>query len=718
MAREYASQTSEQPKREYAGQPKDVAAPVKNVQDDIFKEAALGTLSNVESVLRGTAAGIPATVGVPGSLSVLGQKGVNIAAEKMGLQRPFDEQTRLPEAGPIFEKTLGMIPRVTRTRPETKGMEELGSLYSPSLAPSAALTALRGIGAPIKAGGKVVEHIAEIPKGLKGVKAEPLKEKVSQQVGELAGEQEKRLAQTQQVQQQLERQPQIAEQRAQARAVEPEVAGEIQRGVREKLGAEAAKAETAEQRAERLATQADRELRASQSAVDNLEQKLAGQPGITADEFGRELQKATAKLSKDAVAARKSAAGYDKVFAEAGDKLSVDTKGLLASVKKLDERTRNPNLKNILTELKSLATTGKGINQKGEFVVEEALSLRSADSLKGYLDSIIAAKQHKETKLDRETLQAIRNLKNQLMMKATDAHPKYKEALNKFREMSRPLDIVERNGALKKVIDQDPVSTAYRMTEAEVAGHVIRKANAGNPTFIRLLQVNPELKESARLYFTKDLFGRETSPTGKSFENWLINNERSLKQTGLYDEFSTLRNAQRAAQEAVDIAKETKVSAEEKLSLAAEASQKAESLAKKGTKRLEEALKTATTPEQFAAQMKKAEQKAKPAVQKFATQAERQQKSLDVLSELKSNLERATKPEQVKTEVKATAEKLKDLGLINEQQRDQMLREVASLGERIENKEEALRRLRNIVIGTAALGGVGWGGRHIAYGLE
>ena len=91
---------------------------------------------------------------------------------------------------------------------------------------------------------------------------------------------------------------------------------------------------------------------------------------------------------------------------------------------------------------------------------------------------------------------------------------------------------------------------------------------------------------------------------------------------------------------------------------------------------------------------------------------------MDALSELKSNVERATKPEQVKTEVKATAEKLKDLGLINEQQRDQMLREVAQLGEDIEAKNEALKRVRNIVIGVAALGGVGWGGRHIAYGFE
>ena len=33
-------------------------------------------------------------------------------------------------------------------------------------------------------------------------------------------------------------------------------------------------------------------------------------------------------------------------------------------------------------------------------------------------------------------------------------------------------------------------------------------------------------------------------------------------------------------------------------------------------------------------------------------------------------------------------------------------------------KLEALKRVRNIVIGTATIGGLGWGGRHIAYGVQ
>ena len=542
--------------------------------------------------------------------------------------------------------------------------------------------------------------------------AEALKSQRLADIAKPYAQTEKELGQTQKVLGQMAEKPSVAASRVQAVTAGPQAAE--REAVREKLGAKVSKEDLAQRQAQQRVNMAQRDLEKSQAAVDQLEASLAGRAGISADELGKSLQSTTAKLAKDGIRARKEAAGYDKVFADAGDKLSVDTTGFLSSIEKLDKVTRNPNLKNILTELKGLGATGKGVDRNtGEFVVDKALSLRSTDSLKGYLDSIISSKQHKDTKLDRETLQAIRNLKNQLMMKATTAHPDYKQAVNTFREMSRPLDIVERNGSLKRVIDQDPVSTAYRMTEAEVTGHVIRKANAGNPAFSRLLETKPELKDSARLYFTKELFGKEAAPTVKSFEKFLIDNERSLRQTGLYDEFKTLNNAQKSARDAVNQAKGVSEIAEQRLSSAAQQKESTEALAKKASQRLQESLKTAETPEQLAARLEKAKTTPAPGQAKFASQAERQQKTLDTLSELKSNLGRATKPEQVKTEIKATAEKLKDLGLINEQQRDAMLREAANLGESVAAKEEALKRVRNLVLGLSTAAGVGLGGRYI-----
>jgi hypothetical protein len=621
--------------------------------------------------------------------------------------RPFGYKEEAPVGGSEYIGKL--MERAGMVTPTRRPIAELATGLAPALLTGGAALGRYGY-----------SKASELAGALRGVKPEPLKAKTAEDIAGLTAQQEQKLEQTKRIQEQLAQQPAVAAERVQARATTPEAASEIQRGVREKLGADVAKARTAEQSAARAASSAQQEFQQAEAAVTALEQKLAGQPGMTADEFGRQLQQTTAKLSKDAIADRKRDAGYEKVFQAAGDKPTVDTSGLIASIDKQYKQTRNPTLQNILAELKSQATTGAKVSETGVFEGgDKALSLRSADSLKGYMDSIISSKMHKSSpvKLDKEILNSLQNLKNQLMMQA-NKNTDYKRAVSTFREMSRPLDIVERNGSLRKVIDQDPVSTAYRMTEAEVTGQVIRKANAGNPTFTRLLQTNPDLKDSARLYFSKDLFGKDAAPTAKGFENWLSTNERSLRQTGLYDEFSTLRNAQRSAQEAVDVAKGNVTAATERLATAAETTKKAERLAEKGTARLEAALKTAETPEQLASRVSKAEKRVAPAVSRFASEEQKLQRSLDALSELNSNLTRATKPEQVRIEVKATAEKLKDLGLINEQQRDQMLREVAQLGESMEARAEALKRVRNIVIGASALAGVGYGGRRIAYGIE
>jgi hypothetical protein len=369
-----------------------------------------------------------------------------------------------------------------------------------------------------------------------------------------------------------------------------------------------------------------------------------------------------------------------------------------------------------LREIKSQATTGAKIDEvTGEFLGgTKELTLRSADSLKGYLDSIIQSKMHKSTpnKLDKEILNVVRDVKKSLVNEAKTAHPEYGEAMVKFREMSRPLDIVERNGALKKVIDEDPVSTAYRMTEAEVTGHVIRKANAGNPVFTRLLQVNPELKEPARLYFTKELFGKDAAPTVKSFETWLRENERSLRQTGLYSEFNNLRNAQKTAQQAVDVAKGIVVSAEERAATATAQKESAESLAKKASSRLAAALKTAETPEKLAGRFEKA-QKPLPQQATFESKRASQQGLIDTLDDAIANLGRATKPVEVEASVRSTAKTLRSKDLITAEQFDAINREADMLSKSIDAQADAQKILKRIAGAALGTGLVGYGAGRI-----
>jgi hypothetical protein len=503
---------------------------------------------------------------------------------------------------------------------------------------------------------------------------------------------------TDRVLEQMGRKPQVAQQRVTERFPVPESTAKAAQqmapeklAVREKLGARVSKAEAESQRAAQMSNLAQQDVQRTQSALSTIEQQMASQPGMTADDIGRLLQNTTKTLQKDGLKARKDAAGYEAVFQAAGDKPTVQTAGIKESVEKLERQTRNPTLQNVLAEIKSQLATDK----------TQALSLRSTDSLKGYLDSVIAGKEMKYGKLDKEIVRTVQNIKNQLMMKAKTTHPDYAKSIDEFRRMSRPLDIVERNGALKKVIDEDPVSTAYRMTEAEVAGYIIRKANAGNPVFTRLLQVRPDLKDSARLYFTKDLFGKDVAPTAKSLESWVLSNERSLRQTGLYDEFNTLRNAQRSAQQSVDDAKgvaetfaQTAKTAEQKLG----AEQK---LASKATKRLEDVLKTTETPESLAKRMSTAG-KAPPQQAAFATRQQQQQDLINTLDDSAALIGRTTDPAEVSAAVSSSLKKLRNKNLISGSQFDDLMKQADSL----KTQTDAQTKARRILVGVAVVAGV------------
>jgi hypothetical protein len=503
---------------------------------------------------------------------------------------------------------------------------------------------------------------------------------------------------TDRVLEQMGKRPAVAQQRVSERFAVPESSTKAAQqmapeklAVREKLGARVSKAETESERATRVSNLAQQDVQRTESALNTLEQQMASQPGMTADDIGRLLQNTTKKLQKDGVKDRKDAAGYETTFAAAGDRPTVNTVGIKESVEKLEKQTRNPTLQNVLSEIKSQLATDK----------TQALSLRSTDSLKGYLDSVIAGKEMKYGKLDKEIVRTVQNIKNQLMMRAKTTHPDYAKSIDEFRRMSRPLDIVERNGALKKVIDEDPVSTAYRMTEADVTGYIIRKANAGNPVFTRLLQVRPDLKDSARLYFTKDLFGKDVAPTTKSFETWILSNERPLRQTGLYDEFNTLRNAQRSAQQSVDDAKGFATVLEKTAQTSAQKLKAQQDLATKATTRLEGALKTTETPESLAKRMSVAG-KAPAQQAAFATRQKQQQDLINTLDDSAALISRTTDPAEVAAAVSSSLKTLRNKNQISSKQFDEFMKDADLL----KTQTDAQTKARRILAGVAVAVGV------------
>jgi hypothetical protein len=91
----------------------------------MLKAIGSGSLSNLESLVRGGVAQIPGTVG---DLEGLARMGINKAFGAGGVN--VSETPELPTTTDI----LGMMPRVTATRPETTGIEELGGYMSPATA--------------------------------------------------------------------------------------------------------------------------------------------------------------------------------------------------------------------------------------------------------------------------------------------------------------------------------------------------------------------------------------------------------------------------------------------------------------------------------------------------------------------------------------------------------------------------------------------------------
>jgi hypothetical protein len=93
-----------------------------------------GGLSNLESLVRGGVAQVPGTAG---DLETLGRMGINTSFGAGGVK--VSPKAILPTTTDI----LGMMPqRVTQARPETAGMEELGTIVGPGLA-KAAMPAVR-----------------------------------------------------------------------------------------------------------------------------------------------------------------------------------------------------------------------------------------------------------------------------------------------------------------------------------------------------------------------------------------------------------------------------------------------------------------------------------------------------------------------------------------------------------------------------------------------
>ena len=525
-------------------------------------------------------------------------------------------------------------------------------------------------------------------------------------------------------QKQLESQPATAESRAYNQALRhapfSEEQGRVLADIRSRVNAleqEHKEAGATTEVARMLAQQSEQRIIDAENGVAELEKEFLARPGASADEFGGKLRDLTQKLSGKYEKIRAEQSGYNKAIESAGNYQRIDTRPMIQKIDDELRGIRNPSLQSTLTHVKEL------LESEGR----PALTLRSADSLRKYLDSIIQSRSVNTATgpmaVDRETVHFISAMKKDLVKAATESWQPYREALGKWRTLSRPLDIVERKGALRRVIDTDPVSTDYVMAKAQVVGEVLRQAKAGNPVFTRLIQESPDLRESARLYFTQDLFGKETVPSEASLRNWLKSNEGSLRQLGLYDEFKDIKAAKQTAQRAVDSAKQARDLSKEELKKSIEEENKIgqqikdqASLREKEKARMAAAQKSLTTPQEI---MSQSEKRAAQAERRLGQQ-ERQtrgalgdaEKVADRYKQFQSEIEVA-RPREVPVAARKLVDQLLADKVIDASKHASIVKQIQVAEDTAKDAADLRKRVLFAIGGVAALGGVGGAVSHI-----
>lgn len=536
---------------------------------------------------------------------------------------------------------------------------------------------------------------AAAAKGEEAARAEQTAAQIGEvQPGVAAGRAE---AQAPTIPMEVERQRVVAELRQRARAVEQSYR---QAG----FGVEEAK---------RMAQQAERHGQEAEKAVGMLEQEMLAKPGMTAEEFGQRVRTVTKDMSDRLVKLREQQSGFTKAIAEAGDELRVRTtpaQNMIDGYLKGNTSVRNPQLRGVLEQVRALLKTDG----------HDALSVSSAESARKFLASVQQTKRFGELPVDAETAYVVNQIRKSLVESATSSFKPYRDALAKWRVLSRPLDIVERKGGLAKVLNQDPVSSEYAMTEAEVARHVIAKARAGNPVFARLLQESPEMRDAARLAFTQDLFGKETVPTAASLRTWLKTNEAPLRQLNLFDEFRDLRVSRETAARAVQEAKGARTMTAQQLREAEKAQgavgdelKRAESLRDKAKARLDQLGRGQATADDLRARSTQRAGEAQKRLGQTAEQAKAaRDASLKRADQYRTYLGqlRTARPAEIPTQTRGLVNALRKDGHLNAQQYEKLLAEIKRVEDVVKDTEQARQSMRRIATHAMVAAGGGAAG--------
>lgn len=484
--------------------------------------------------------------------------------------------------------------------------------------------------------------------------------------------------------------------------------------------AQGAKAEVAQRVAEQ---HADR-LTAAETAGDRLAQEFADSPRMLPAEVGGRLQETQDRLISAIENHRSEASGFGEALAKDEGQPTVNTGKAIAYIdQKLKMEVTDPNQKALLESLKGqLSTEGNvpGAGEAGGAVKPlRALTLRQADNFRKSVNNRLAAARARvegnNLGYDKDLQKWLGEIKDIVMTDAAPPGSAYRKALDKYVELSQPLNKLAGKGAAMSGVDKGTqFGDDFVMERGAVLTRLLNKTGQGSDAIVQLIEANPAIRNDLERYFNFELNGLKEAPnkiSAAKVRNFLTDNIEALEKSGLKDkflsQFSKLEGSETEiaqAKQAVESAK-AHVSARQEWTKAAENKVSAEQkLREKAVGRLQETQKGI---EKGVEEHTAAAEKAKVSSADYA-------KELDIISNTR------TPPKTVASNIKTLTKRLRKDGHISKEQERDLDRRATEILAKYGETEAA----RNKLIALMKFGGLslaaylGLRGSEVASGIH
>jgi hypothetical protein len=520
-----------------------------------------------------------------------------------------------------------------------------------------------------------------------------------------------------------------------AQAIDPAADAEIRARVSARMRQrvsdaerDARKAGMSEDEARSFAVEQERAETSASEAADRIVQEQASRPIETPEALGKRIHDAALADMRALKETRLKESGFAEAIAADGGKPSVQTAMFAPKIAKMAQDTKVPEFRASLNWLRS-ALSSPGAEGKPVSAASIKQAREIIEEMNRRIEGLPNGPAHEMTALRDELLDHLET-----------THPQLRAARRKYAELSRPLDVYERTGALSKAVKTDPYNDTSVVDPSRIVGAVLNKTEGGADALGRLVQNDPELKDAARRYFNYQLFGSpgaQRTPSLAQFNNFIRDNRMALDRAGLSQEFADLKSAREAGQAAIDRAKAAVGGAKEAVKTAEDARREAlnrvsseRRLSQRAARREEEVAsgKTSVSPEEIG---KSAERRAKEAAARLTEQSRRVSSEA---SEARKGLESVEREREAAAEAHAEyqrllievdagnldargvvakgreiAKKLVKEGRIENARYDEFLKQIKDVEEKFKDKDEAVRQVGK-ALGYLAGAGIGASG--------